>query len=119
MASTTNEQVQAAHKQRVEGQYDEAIVLYRQIIGTDSADAEAWWGLGLSLMNTGEFDEAVETLTKACDLAAQKAKFWLDLGKLQTMLGLFDEAKPVFEKVVELAPGSKEADEASNQLRYY
>jgi len=30
-----------------------------------------------------------------------------------------DEAKPVFEKVVALAPGSKEADDASNQLRYY
>jgi tetratricopeptide (TPR) repeat protein len=119
MASTTNEHLQVAHKHRVEGQYDEAIGLYRVVIDADASAAEAWWGLGLSLMNTGEFDEAVETLTKACDLADSNAKFWLDLGKLQTMLGMFDEAKPVFEKVMELAPGSKEADEAGNQLRYY
>ena len=119
MASTTQEQLQAAHKLRIEGQYDDALAAYREIVGADSSAAEAWWGLGLSLMNIGEFDEAIETLTKACDLAAQTPKYWLDLGKLQTMLGMFDEAKPVFEKVVELAPGSKEADEAGNQLRYY
>jgi tetratricopeptide (TPR) repeat protein len=118
MASTTQEQLATAHKLRIEGQYEDALSLYREIVGVDASAAEAWWGMGLSLMNIGEFDEAIETLTKACDLDS-KAKYWLDLGKLQTMLGMFDEAKPVFEKVVELAPGSKEADEAGNQLRYY
>lgn len=114
-----NEQLQPAHQNRISGQYDEAIELYRQIISTDVGEAEAWWGLGLSLMNTGEFDEAVEVLTHATELSPDSVRFLLDLGKLQTMLGMFDEAKPVFEKVVELAPGSKEADEAGNQLRYY
>jgi len=114
-----NEQLQAAHQNRIGGQYDEALVLYRQLIGSDSEDAEAWWGLGLSLMNTGEFDEGIEALERATSLAPQCAKYLLDLGKMQTMLGMFDEAKPVFEQVVAMAPGSKEADDAANQLRYY
>ncbi|MBU0608994.1 MAG: tetratricopeptide repeat protein [Armatimonadetes bacterium] len=114
-----SEQLQSAHQNRVSGQYDEAIELYRAIISSEADASEAWWGLGLSLMNTGEFDEAIEVLTHATELDPQSPKYLLDLGKLQTMLGMFDEAKPVFEKVVELAPGSKESDEASNQLRYY
>ena len=35
------------------------------------------------------------------------------------MLGMDDEAKPVFERVVALDPGSREAEDARNQLRYY
>ncbi|MCE5239807.1 tetratricopeptide repeat protein [bacterium] len=114
-----HEQLQTAHQNRISGQYDEALEIYRTIVSADDGEAEAWWGIGLSLMNTGEFDDAIEALTRASDLRPDSAKYLLDLGKLQTMLGMFEEAKPVFEKVVELAPGSKEADEASNQLRYY
>lgn len=117
MAAT--EQLQTAHRCRINGEYDQAIELYRQAIDADAGAAEAWWGLGLSLMNMGEFDESIETLTRATELEGDNPKYLLDLGKLQTMLGMFDEAKPVFEKVVALVPGSKEADEAGNQLRYY
>jgi tetratricopeptide (TPR) repeat protein len=119
MASTTQEQLQSAHRLRIDGQYDDALIVYREIVSTDESAAEAWWGIGLALMNTGEFDEAIETLEKACALSGNTPKYWLDLGKLQTMLGMDDEAKPIFEKIVEMAPGSKEADEAGNQLRYY
>jgi tetratricopeptide (TPR) repeat protein len=114
-----NEQLKSAHQSRISGQYDEAIELYRVLVCNDAGDPEAWWGLGLALMNTGEFDEAIEVLNRAIELRPDSVKFLLDLGKLQTMLGMFEEAKPVFEKVVELAPGSKEGDEAGNQLRYY
>lgn len=114
-----NEQLQSAHQNRIGGQYDEAIEGYRAIISSDAEEADAWWGLGLSLMNTGEFDEGIETLTRATELRPDSAKFLLDLGKMQAMLGMDEDAKPTFEKVVAVAPGSKEADEASNQLRYY
>ena len=114
-----NEQLQTAHQSRISGQYDEALELYRVVISTDAGEAEAWWGLGLALMNTGEFDGAIEALTHATELGPASPQFLLDLGKLQTMLGMFEEAKPVFEKVVALAPDSKQADEAGNQLRYY
>jgi tetratricopeptide (TPR) repeat protein len=114
-----NEQLKPAHQNRINGQYDEAIEIYRAVISGDADVAEAWWGLGLALMNTGEFDEAIEALTHATELSPDSPKYLLDLGKLQTMLGMFDEAKPVFEQVVALAPGSKEGEEASNQLRYY
>lgn len=118
MAGTVKEQLTDAHAQRISGNYDEAIVIYREVVAADAESAEGWWGLGLVLMNTGEFDEALDVLAKAVELD-ERAKYLLDLGKLQTMLGMFDEAKPVFERVVALDAGSREADDARNQLRYY
>lgn len=114
----TSQQLQAAHSLRISGSYDDALPLYREIVAAEPESAEGWWGLGLVLMNVGEFDEALETLAKAVEID-ERAKFLLDLGKLQTMLGMFDEAKPVFERVVALDGGSREADDARNQLRYY
>lgn len=118
MAGTVKEKLSEAHSQRINGNYDEAVVLYREFLETDAGSAEGWWGLALVLMNTGEFDEALEVFAKAVALD-ERPKYLLDLGKLQTMLGMDDEAKPVFERVVELDPGSREADDARNQLRYY
>lgn len=111
-------QLTEAHSQRIGGNYDEALSLYREFVSGDATSAEGWWGLGLVLMNIGEFDEALEVLAKAVEID-ECPKFLLDLGKLQTMLGMFEEAKPVFERVVELDGGSREADDARNQLRYY
>ncbi len=114
-----SEQMQTAHQHRINGEYDQAIPLYRQIIEANEGAAEAWWGLGLSLMNIGEFDEAIEALEHATKLDEANARFMLDLAKLYTMLGMYDEAKPFFEKIVEMAPGTREAEDAANQLRYY
>jgi tetratricopeptide (TPR) repeat protein len=114
-----NEQLQTAHQYRINGQYDEAIEIYRAIIGDDAEAGESWWGLGLSLTMCGEFDEGIEALTRSTELRPESAKYMLDLGKMQAMLGMDDDAKAVFEKVVAMAPGSKEADDAANQLRYY
>jgi tetratricopeptide (TPR) repeat protein len=118
MAEVADAQLKDAHSQRIAGNYDEALVLYRQVIEVDPGSSEGWWGLGLVLTFVGEFDEALEALAKA-DEIEERAKYLLDLGKLQTMLGMFDEAKPVFERVVALDPGSREAEDARNQLRYY
>lgn len=118
MAENSNGQLTEAHAQRIAGNYDGALLLYRQVVEADPSVAEGWWGLGLVLMNTGEFDEAIDVLVKSAELN-ERPKFLLDLAKLQTMLGMDDEAKPVFERIVELDPTSREADDARNQLRYY
>jgi cytochrome c-type biogenesis protein CcmH/NrfG len=118
MAEIAEGQLKDAHSQRIAGNYDEALVLYRQVIEADAGASEGWWGLGLVLMNTGEFDEALEALAKAGEIE-ERGRYLLDLAKLQTMLGMDDEAKPLFERVVALDPGSREAEDARNQLRYY
>ncbi len=119
MAESSNHDLATAHQSRVSGDYDTAHGLYKAIVDSDAAVAEAWWGLGLTLMNMGEFDESISCLEKATELEPGSQRYLLDLGKHQTMLGMFDEAKPVFERVVEIDGSSREADEARNQLSYY
>ncbi len=114
-----SEALQEAHENRINGQYDEAIELYNQILADDPEHAEALWGVGLSLMNTGEFDDALEKICQAAELEPQNQLYLLDAGKHYTMLGMYDEAKPFFEKVVELDAASKHGVEAQKQLSYY
>lgn len=114
-----SETLQQAHEHRINGQYDEAIELYRQILDEDPEQAEALWGTGLSLMNTGEFDEALEMICQAAELEPENQLYLLDAGKHYTMLGMYDEAKPFFEKVIALDATSKHGVEAQKQLSYY
>lgn len=114
-----SEALQEAHEYRVNGQYDEAIELYQQVLDEMPEHAEALWGLGLSLMNSGDFDEALASICQAADLEPANQLYLLDAGKHYTMLGMYDEAKPFFEKAVALDAGSKHGADAQKQLSYY
>jgi tetratricopeptide (TPR) repeat protein len=118
MAESPSSDLAAAHSQRINGQYGEADDLYRRVLAADECAADAWWGLGLTLMNMGEFEESIACLEKASALVPTSQRYLLDLGKHQTMLGLYDEAKPVFERVVAIDGNTREAEDARNQLRY-
>lgn len=114
-----SETLKEAHEYRINGQYDEAIELYHEILDEDPEHAEALWGVGLSLMNSGDFDEALEKICRAADIEPQNQLYLLDAGKHYTMLGMYDEAKPFFEKVVAIDAASKHGVEAQKQLSYY
>ncbi|NLO06727.1 MAG: tetratricopeptide repeat protein [candidate division WS1 bacterium] len=118
MAAAT-ETIQQAHEHRINGEYDEAMALYRQVLEKVPEEAEALWGLGLSLMNIGDFDEALESICAATQIEPQNQLYLLDAGKHYTMLGMYDEARPFFEKVLEIDPTSQHGAEAQKQLSYY
>lgn len=114
-----SETLQQAHEHRINGEYDEAIELYRQILDGHPEHAEALWGIGLSLMNIGDFDEALENICQAAEIEPDNQLFLLDAGKHYTMLGMYDEARPFFEKVLAIDAASKHGAEAQKQLSYY
>lgn len=114
-----NDVLGQAHEHRINGEYEEAMELYEQVLAEDANHSEALWGLGLSLMNVGEFDEALEKIARAAELEPSNQQYALDAGKHYTMLGMYDEAKPYFERVMEIDPTSKEGVEAQKQLSYY
>lgn len=114
-----SEALREAHEHRINGEYDQAIGLYQQVLDEDPEHAEALWGLGLSQMNMGEFDEALENICKASDAEPQNQLYLLDAGKHYTMLGMYDEAKPFFQKTIAIDAGSKYGVDAQKQLSYY
>ena len=111
--------LQQAHDHRIAGEYESAIEVYRQLLQADSGLAEALWGLGLSLMNTGDFDGSLEALQAAVAAEPENGLYLVDVGKHYAMLGMYDEAKPFFDKIIELDPNGEYAGEAKKQLSYY
>ncbi len=114
-----SDRLEQAHEYRVDGQYDEAMGLYEHVLAEDPGCAEALWGLGLCLMNTGEFDDALAKIVQATELEPTNQQYLLDAGKHYTMLGMYEEARPFFDRVVELDPNSRHGVEAQKQLSYY
>ncbi len=114
--ASVEEMLEAADEQRVNGDYEAAIAVYKEILEAHEDCAAARHGLGLALVYTGMFDEGLEELKKAVELEPQQAKYELDLGKTYMMLGMFDEGKASMTRVLELDP---ENDEARKQLSYF
>ena len=113
-----SEVLEQAHECRISGQYDEAMALYNQVLPDTPEHAEALWGLGLSLMNTGDFDGSLEALAAAVKAEPDNGLYLVDVGKHYTMLGMYDEAKAFFDKIIELDPHGEHAGEAQKQLSY-
>ncbi len=119
MGESVQEQLAEAHKYRMNGAYEDAMALYRQVLEAEPDHAEALWGMGLSLMNTGEFDEALAALNRAAELEPNNPQYLLDTAMHYTMLGMYEEAKPLFLKIVEMDPSSVQGAKAQEQLAYY
>ena len=107
-----------ANAHRTEGSYEQAKTLYEQVLTEDPGNADAWWGLGHTVMNQGEFEAATEHFGQAVQIAPQNQRFLYDFAMLHTMLGQYEEARPLFERVVALDPTAKEAAGARQQLAY-
>jgi len=107
--------LQEADQHRVNGQYDEAVALYEEILADQSDHFEAHMGLGLVYGFNGLFDESIEELKRASRLRPDLADAWLNLGKTYAMLGMYEEARPTLEKTLQLDP---ENGEATKQLQF-
>ena len=113
-----SELLQRAHEHRVNGKYDQAQTLYKQIVDAEPGNADAWWGLANTVMNEGEFELAEEHFDHAVQLAPKNQRFIYDFAMLYTMLGQYEQAKPLFDRVISLDPNAREATEAKKQLSY-
>lgn len=109
------EKLQQAESHRINGEYDEAVALFKEILEADPGHFDSHMGLGLVYGFTGLFDESVEELKTAVELRPESSLAWLNLGKTCTMLGMYEEAKPALEQVLVLDP---ENGEAEKQLQF-
>ena len=91
------------------GRWREAGALYRQILQVEPNHAEALYGAGLILCQTGHNDTAVGLFSKAISVKPDDAKYHYSLGlALQTQRRL-DEAVVSFRKALALQPDLPEA----------
>ena len=114
--ASVDERLEVADRQRIDGDYEGAIAVYREILRATADCASAKHGLGLALVYKGEFDEGLQELAGAAQLEPNQPKHQLDLGKTYMMLGMYEEGKAAMTRVLELDPAN---DEARKQLSYF
>jgi Flp pilus assembly protein TadD len=114
--ASADDRLEAADRQRIDGDYEGAIAVYREVLETAGESAAARHGLGLALVFKGEFDEGLQELVRAAELEPDQVRYQLDLGKTYMMLGMYEEGRASMERVLELDP---ENDEARKQLSYF
>jgi tetratricopeptide (TPR) repeat protein len=95
-----------------EGQYDEAVAAFKEVLEKDPNSCDAHHQLGLVYGFTGLFDESLEELQKAVQLAAERVDIRLDLALTYSMLGMYDEATAEFQEVLRLDPNNKRATDS-------
>lgn len=105
-ATLFSKAIKASTKKR----YDEAILILREIVGTDSADFQAWQELGTMYFIQKNFAEAEESYTQALKKHANYALALISLGRLRIAKKNFNGAVEVLSQAVKVEPASPQAN---------
>jgi FkbM family methyltransferase len=107
------ERLAAGDRLRDQGQTDEAIQVYREVIASAPGLAEAHYKLGTALMRQDRLDEAEAALHSALELRPDYAEANNNLGLLLDRRGETAEAEACFRRILAARRGHPEA---SNNL---
>ena len=88
------------------GQYDAAIIAWKEILSTNPDDSRIHNDLGAALARTGRYAEAIPEYEKALELYPQYHEIYLNLGRSQLAVGRPDDAILTFEKGLQYYPES-------------
>lgn len=106
--SNLNEILALADSHRINGEYEQAIALYDQVLEQDPEHCQALHGRALSHCFTGLFDESIVELERLRDLHPGYIKGREDLFKTYLMLGMNEEAKAEMKSLLEVDPDNAE-----------
>ncbi|HIE53048.1 MAG TPA: tetratricopeptide repeat protein [Armatimonadetes bacterium] len=108
-----SELLERADEHRINGEYEEAIALYDQILGEEPEHAKARHGRALCYCFTGLFDESVQELEEVRRLAPDYIKAREDLFKTYLMLGMYDEGLKEMYRILLRDPNNEEVHKHS------
>lgn len=109
MGSYVNTSLERGIAFKVEGQYEEAITEFRQLLTEDPNSSDGHYQLGLVYGFNGMFDESLIELQRASMLDPSRLEVRNDLALTFAMLGLNEEAKQEFEEVLRREPNNEKA----------
>lgn len=109
--------LEQADQLRRDGEYDDAIALYNQLVeATDGELAiKALHGRAMCYLMTGLFDESIEALEQVRDRQPRYVPGRVDLFKSYCMLSMYDEAKGEAQAILAIDPTN---EEVHKQLAY-
>ena len=86
------------------GKYKEAFLHYRNVVNVDSENVDAYYNLGIILLNSRQFEQAGAVFKKVMELDPEEAQAYGQLGSTYLGLNRLQEAKAFLRKSVELNP---------------
>ena len=99
-----------ANKASAKKRYDEAILILRGIVASDSADFQAWQELGTMYFIQKNYAESEESYTQALKKHANYALALISLGRLRIARKNFQGAIEVLSQAVSVEPTSAQAN---------
>ena len=97
-----NSSLTAGTKAFRKGDYQQAVVHFREATTLDSHRANAWLNLGASLVELGESEEAARAMEESIRLDPSQAKAYFNLGTLHSSQGKTLEAIEHLTKALEI-----------------
>ncbi|ADV67317.1 tetratricopeptide repeat protein [Deinococcus maricopensis] len=102
---TSTADLSAAQRALQEGRYRDAQTAFEALIARDYNNAEAHFGLGLTLYALGDLTGARFEFTQLTALAPDRFEGFYNLGVLAARQGQYDEALANYQKALTLAQG--------------
>jgi protein O-GlcNAc transferase len=96
--------LQTALKHHHAGQFEQAEVLYKQILTRQPNHAEAMHYLGVIAIQRGQHPVAVDLIRRSLVLNASNAKAWFNLGTSLMESGILDQAIIAFRNATSIEP---------------
>ena len=110
-------QFQMAVSFHQQGRWQDAAVLYDNIIAAQPGHADAWHMCGLLYTQTGEHEQAVQRISQAIRLNATQSAYFNNRGLALQAQHCFAEALADFQRAIAIAiePGLAQAQSQSGQ----
>jgi len=106
--TTVRSDLQSAIALHQSGQLKEAATIYKQVLDTDPANADALHLLGLVSHQSGQSPTAIALIKRALKISANQPDFLRNLANILRESGKFEEAIQVYRQIIELQLGSAE-----------
>ncbi len=86
------------------------IAMYKEAVKVDPKNANAWIGLGNTLMDAGKFKDAIEAYGKALEIQPGNVNVRVDMGTCFRRAGKPDIAVAAYRKALEIEPNHVNAN---------
>ena len=94
------------------GQYQQAIDAYQQILTADDSQAVVWAKLAMAYSKVGNSEKAAESYQKAVDIDPNNTAYLQNLGSAYASLGEEEKAREFYQKAAEIGAASNPKDAA-------
>ena len=108
-----------ANAYSLNGNFNEALKSYKDILNNKPDSYESFYGIGLVYEKMKDLKQAETNFKKAADLKPDFPDAYYHLGVLNLINGRKKDSQMYFKKVIELAPESKLALLSKNELSNY